>query len=204
VIEAARIHGFVLTGGQSRRMGRDKSLLKVGDRTMVARSCAVMIAVAAKCAIVGDPAMHRVAGFSTIPDERPGLGPLGGIVTALGHSQSEWNLVMACDMPYITAEWLEYLKGRASQSAADAILPTSEKGAEPLCAAYRITALGGIRRAIEEGRLKVTRALEGLTVEWVSRSDWERFDAEGRLFKNMNTPADYQEALDRLEGKRGE
>lgn len=204
MIGATSIRGFVLAGGQSRRMGKDKALLKIGGRTMLERACTVMKAVVTECSIVGDPAMHHVAGFSTIPDERAGLGPLGGIATALGHSHSDWNLVLACDMPYVTAEWLEYLKSRAFQSAADAILPMSEKGPEPLCAAYGITALEGIRRAIEEGRLKVTTALEGLAVEWVERNDWECFDARGSLFKNMNTPADYQEALNRLEGKRSE
>jgi molybdopterin-guanine dinucleotide biosynthesis protein A len=204
VIEAQSVHAFVLAGGQSRRMGRDKALLEIGGRTMLERACALVREVAAESYIVGVPQLHHVEGFTTIPDEAPGLGPLGGIVTALARSNREWNLVLACDMPYVTTEWLEYLESRAARSAAHAVLPVSPKGPEPLCAMYRITALEEIRRAIGNGVLKVTRALEELSVEWLPRNDWEGFDADGCLFKNMNMPADYQEALVRLEGKRSQ
>jgi molybdopterin-guanine dinucleotide biosynthesis protein A len=119
---------------------------------------------------------------------------LGGIATALGASSAEWNLMVACDMPYLTQEWLEHLAGRALGSRADAVIPMTERGAEPLCAAYRRSCKAALAAALERGVRKVREALEELRVERLEPAEWKGFDSGGRLFKNMNAPADYEEA----------
>jgi molybdopterin-guanine dinucleotide biosynthesis protein A len=134
-----------------------------------------------------------------IADDWPGCGPLGGIATALRASDAEWNLIVACDLPYLTREWLEYLLQRGRDSAEEAVVAmnltaANKRGAEPLCAMYHKGCAPSIRRALERGVRKVTDGLAELRVEMMEPAKWKDFDSDGLLFKNVNTPADYEEA----------
>jgi molybdopterin-guanine dinucleotide biosynthesis protein A len=122
------------------------------------------------------------------------VGPLGGIATALHQTRAAWNLIIACDMPYLTADWLQFLLQRAEASNADAVVPRSERGPEPLCAVYHQRAEGAIREALQRGKRKVTEVVAMLNPEYVEPGEWKAFDSDGLLFKNMNRPADYEEA----------
>jgi molybdopterin-guanine dinucleotide biosynthesis protein A len=102
-------------------------------------------------------------------------------------------------LPYLTRDWLEHLTNRASNSAADAILPRSSGGAEPLCALYNKNCEAPIWLALDQGVRKVTSGLTHIRVEWIEPDEWKRFDSGGLLFKNMNTAADYEEAKARWE-----
>jgi molybdopterin-guanine dinucleotide biosynthesis protein A len=120
-----------------------------------------------------------------IPDLHPGEGPLGGILTALHHSSTEWNLIVACDMPGLSAEFLEQLLAEAGRTEAAILLPYGPDGRpEPLCAVWRRRALPDLEAAFSRGVRKVTAALDGLAVA--------RFDvAETAVFQNVNTPQDW-------------
>jgi molybdopterin-guanine dinucleotide biosynthesis protein A len=99
-------------------------------------------------------------------------------------------------MPFLTSEWLAFLVDRALASAPEiqVILPHSAHGPEPLCACYRTNAAGKLRDVFERGVRKVTEALKHVSTEVLDESAWKRFDNAGRLFWNMNTPADFEEA----------
>jgi molybdopterin-guanine dinucleotide biosynthesis protein A len=79
----------------------------------------------------------------------------------------------------------------------------NERGAEPLCAAYRSRSEARIRAALERGTRKVTDGLAGVPTEFIEPAEWKGFDSDGLLFKNMNSPADYEEAKSRLDGRVG-
>ena len=202
-----KIGGFILAGGESSRMGRDKALLKLGGVPLVLRAVELVEAVAGECTIIGGAerfgALHRTNGptLCVVADDLPGAGPLGGIATALRASGAEWNLIVACDLPYLTSELLRYLAGRALQSDADAVLPMNERGAEPLCAMYRKRGEGAIREALGRGTRKVTDGLARVRIEFIAPAEWKGFDSEGLLFKNMNSPADYEETKARFDGR---
>jgi molybdopterin-guanine dinucleotide biosynthesis protein A len=83
---------------------------------------------------------------------------------------------------------------RAVLSDAEAIVPRSEHGLEPLCACWRTSALGDIQSALERGTRKVTEAMKLLRLEILDETHWKGFDSDRRLFWNMNTPEDYEEA----------
>src|SRR5579864_2526916 len=195
------IEGFILAGGESSRMGRDKALLELSGEALIVRTARLVESASERCTVVGDSV--RLEGFEldVIEDEFPGAGPLGGIATALRASEVEWNLIVACDLPYLTRAWLEFLIGRAVRSDADAVLPMNERGAEPLCAMYHKRAESAIRAALDRGVRKVTDGLAEVRVEFVEPQEWKGFDSDGLLFKNMNSPADYEEAKLRLEGR---
>jgi molybdopterin-guanine dinucleotide biosynthesis protein A len=115
-------------------------------------------------------------------------------------SSAPWNLIVACDLPYLTKPWLEFLVTRALASQADAVVPTNTRGAEPLCAVYHQRCEPAIRAALERGVRKVTDGLKDVLIELIDPFEWKAFDSEGLLFKNMNTPEDYEEARARLGG----
>jgi molybdopterin-guanine dinucleotide biosynthesis protein A len=97
-------------------------------------------------------------------------------------------------LPYLTEEWLGFLIECAAASAADAVLPENARGLEPRCAMYLKRAEAAIRAALERGVRKVTDGLAGLAMLTLPPSEWKGFDSEGRLFKNINTLADYEES----------
>jgi molybdopterin-guanine dinucleotide biosynthesis protein A len=181
-------------------MGRDKALLELNGVTLIVRTARLVESVAGASAIVGDSVRLEGLSLRVIDDDFPGAGPLGGIATALRSSGAEWNLVIACDMPYLTREWLDYLIARALRSDAEIVMPMNDRGAEPLCAMYRKRCLSAIRAALDGGTRKVTDGMAGIRTDHVEPAEWKGFDSEGLLFKNMNSPADYEEAKSRLGG----
>ena len=200
---------YVMAGGASSRFGEDKALVKLGGKPMLARMHELIRdAAIADVIVVGDAKKYGRFEMPCIADRWPGEGPLGGIITALLNSQEhlpdcEWNLIVSCDMPFLTEAWLARLSKRATASSASVVLPHSATGPEPLCACYRTTAAEQLREAFEKGIRKVTLALQYVITEVLDEREWKRFDNEGRLFWNMNTFADYEEARRILEVEQG-
>jgi molybdopterin-guanine dinucleotide biosynthesis protein A len=181
-----KIGGYVLAGGGSRRFGRDKALVEIDGVPMAVK----MIAGRGK---------YEAFGAEILEDRWPGEGPLGGVITALEDSAKratpcEWNLIAGCDMPFLTREWLTFLCERAAKSEAQVVLAHSAHGPEPLCACWRTEASETLLAAFERGMRKVTEGISLLRAEVLDERDWKRFDSDGRLFWNMNTQADYEEA----------
>jgi molybdenum cofactor guanylyltransferase len=205
--EQAEVGGIVLAGGGSKRFGRDKALVQVGNEVLLARLCSVIRGVTPSVMIVGSREKYAAFGAECIPDRWPGEGPLGGIITALlaaagTGSGREVNIVIGCDMPFLTSEWLAHLVQRAQASEAQVVAPRSAHGLEPLCACWRTSAAAKLQRAFEGGVRKVTEAMKHLTMEVLDETHWKRFDSADRLFWNMNTPGDYEEAKRILEAER--
>ena len=143
-------------------------------------------------------------GVEIVADRWPGEGPLGGIITALEASAQQqkppqWNLIVSCDMPFLTAEWLAFLGQQAGASNTDVVLPRSDSGPEPLCACWRTDAVTKLRPAFDRGVRKVMDGVKQLKAEVLDEAEWKRFDSAGRLFWNMNTLEDYDEARRILE-----
>src|SRR5450755_519695 len=148
------VRGYVLAGGASSRFGRDKALVRFGQAPLLlqivklAQTCTSGATVVAGAQKYGDFGRE----LKVVEDRWPGEGPLGGIITALEHTAAidpdcRWNVILSCDMPFVTHEWLEFLVDRARASAAEiqVILPHSEHGPEPLCACYRTDAAGALK-----------------------------------------------------------
>ncbi len=190
--------GFVLAGGKSSRMGRDKALLEIDGESLIARATRLLNSILGEPLVIASTSGYQSLGLKIVPDDFPGYGPLGGIATALHVSTMPWNLVIACDLPYLSKPWLEYLIARALKSEADALVPMNVRGPEPLCAMYHKNAEVRIRTALEGGMRKVTDSFANLSVEHVEPKEWKAFASGGVLFKNVNSPADYKEAKARL------
>jgi molybdenum cofactor guanylyltransferase len=175
-------------------MGCDKALLELGGVPMIVRIARLIRMVAGTPVVIGSPEPYERLRLRAIRDDWPGAGPLGAIATALRATEHDWNLIVACDLPYLTEEWLALLIERARASHADALLPMNDAGPEPLCAMYNKRCEAAVWLALDRGVRKVTDGLAHLRIEYLERSEWKRFDSRGMLFKNMNSPADYEEA----------
>jgi len=197
------VAAYILAGGQSSRMGCDKALLDFGGSPLILRIAEIVAPLAGAAVIVGPPERYSALNLRILPDDSPGLGPLGGISTALRETGAEWNLLLGCDLPFLTSQWLAYLMDRAAQSDADAVLPYSDRGAEPLCAMYRKGCASAIAAAVARGVRKVTDGLAELSIARVEPDDWKRFDAQGLLFKNLNSSKDLEEIGATLKRKYG-
>lgn len=192
--ERGPIGGFILAGGKSIRMGSAKGLLPFAGKPLVKHLAQLLEGTTEPPVIIGPPGDYAGLGLRVVADDRRDAGPLGGISTALRVSSCAWNLIVGCDLPFLTTEWLSHLIQRASDSPADAILPLNERGLEPLCAMYRKRIQPDLSEALDRGVRKITDALAKLTTETIAPAEWKQFDPRGRLFKNINTPADYEDA----------
>jgi molybdenum cofactor guanylyltransferase len=168
----------------------------VGAATILERQLTVLRALTPHILIVGgDPARGQGSGISVVTDRLPGGGALGGIYTALVEAPTEQVLVMACDMPFLTAPFLACLAARgAGAEAAEAVVPRDARGPHPLCASYARRAAPRLRARLDAGRLRVTDALSDLDVVYMEADEVASFDPDGRLLLNVNTPDDYARA----------
>src|SRR5260370_11424018 len=159
-------------------MGRDKARLPFRGGELVGAVAGAVARAAGNVPLVGH------SELPAIPDLYPGEGPLGGIITALHHTSTDWNLIVACDMPEMSDAFLGELLARAMRSQADVLLPYGSDGLpQPLCAVYHRRALPALEDQFNRGVRKVTAAFGGLTVE--------RLAVAGiSLFQNLNTPQD--------------
>jgi len=196
----AAVRGYVLAGGASRRFGADKALVEIEGRTLLSRLCELVLQAVGSAQVVAPLGRYLDQNVKLIQDRWPDEGPLGGIVTALRTTAESgascgWNLILSCDMPFLTRGWLSYLVHRALAGDAEVVVPQSEYGLEPLCACWRTSAVDSLQSTFDGGIRKVTDAMKRLRTELLDDTHWKRFDSAGRLFWNMNTPQDYQAAL---------
>jgi molybdenum cofactor guanylyltransferase len=204
---ASAVVGYVLAGGGSTRFGRDKALVEIEGAPMLSRMRALLGAVTKEVNVIAAPPKYAKLGITGVGDRWEGQGPLAGIITALlttkeSAGNAEWNVIVGCDMPFLTREWLTYLVQRAQASSAEVVTPQSTQGLEPLCSCWRTSAAAKLQQAFEGGTRKITQATKLLQMEVVDEADWKRFDTAGRLFWNMNTATDYEEAKRILEAQR--
>lgn len=181
--------GFVLAGGQSRRMGRDKGLLPYHGTALVAHVAGIVrqaLGAGASVSIIGDEEPYRDLGYPVHADVVARSGPLGGLITALKWTQSDWNLVVACDMPRLLAVSLRNLVEVASGSRAPCVAASGSDGEmEPLCAVYHRRCLPVLERALADRRLKMMDLLTELHAEPVP------FPRE--MLANVNTPEQWKD-----------
>jgi molybdopterin-guanine dinucleotide biosynthesis protein A len=177
--------GWVLTGGKSTRMGRNKALLPYRGRTLVEHVAGLVEIAAGSVSLVGEPEIYGHLGRPVFADVIPGRGPLSGIHAVLCHTEADWNLVVACDMPELSTGFLVSLLYKAEHGGADCLIPAGPSGMpEPLCAAYHRRCLEAVTRALARNVHKVTEGLSALDTEI-----WNV--TESAMFQNLNTPQEW-------------
>jgi molybdopterin-guanine dinucleotide biosynthesis protein A len=197
-----QVAGFILAGGASSRMGRDKGLLDFGGVPLILHTARLLEPLVAGVTVIGSPRRYTKLGLRAIADDAQaqcgpdtsGCGPLAGIATALAATRSHWNLIVACDLPYLSAEWVDWLLSRTLRSGGEAVVPRTERGIEPLAAVYSRDCGAPVAAALARGVRKVSDAIEELRIDFVYPREWRKIDSSGLILRNMNAPGDYEEA----------
>lgn len=184
--------GVVLTGGHSRRMGRDKALLTLADgRTMAAWVIERLRSVCDPVLAI-DPAPARLAGLgvTAFADDVAGRGPLGGLATALKRSPKPWVFVAGCDMPRLHPALIPALIARRGD--ADAVVPIVGDRWQTLAALYSTRLAAAAERVLARDRAGIKDLLREVQVRWVAEDELRLFDPTLASFTNVNTPADLE------------
>ena len=187
------VTGFVLAGGRSRRMGRDKALAPWGEVTLLdhaldrLRGCCHTVRI-----LSGPERRYDDRGWPADVDVVSKAGALGGIVTGLALADAPLGLFLAVDMPRVPEGLLARLVALAV--GYDAVVPVSPAGPEPLCAVYRTTCEAPIRKRLREGDLRAVGFLEDVKVRWIGPRQVRAWGEAGAVFANLNTPEDLEAA----------
>lgn len=189
------VTGILLAGGRSRRMGKDKRFLSVGEHTLLERSLAVLQGVFQSVSIVvGDDSTMIEAAIPVWRDLIPNRGSLGGIYTGLKLSRTPYIFAVACDMPFISPIVIRYLV--SLKDNVDVVIPRSELCPQPTHALYSNRCLPVIEKMVQSGRLSIKDIVDeaSLRVRWVKQTEMSALDPEGRSFFNVNTPEELEAA----------
>jgi molybdopterin-guanine dinucleotide biosynthesis protein A len=189
---ADNLTAFILAGGKSTRMGRDKAFINFNGRTLLSHALELARPLTSLVQIAGSREKFAIFGPG-VEDIFPECGPLGGIHAALRASQTELNLMLAVDMPFVPLAFLQYLVEQAkSGSEAKAIVPRTEGRWQPLCAVYRRSFADPAEKALREGRNKIGSLLEQVEVRCIEEKALEHAGFSVDIFCNLNTPDELQ------------
>jgi len=189
---ATHIAGLLLAGGQGRRLDKAKGWREVGGVPIVRRALAALTAVADEVAAIGDAALPAEWGLRQIADETPGAGPLAAILTGMKSLSADRYVVLAWDMPFVTAELLGHLL--AACHDVDAVVPHIGGRDQPLCAVYAPACRPAIEQTLARGVAKVGAFLPLVKVARLTEEALARFGDPDRLFLSVNTPDDLAQA----------
>ena len=180
----------ILTGGASRRMGRDKALLPFGDDTLLQTLVDRYAALGSVGVSVDRAGRFPYHGATELPDDYPGQGPMNGIVSGFRQTEATKLLLTAVDLPFgdpALALRLSALRGGADIC----VLRRGPKGFEPLFAVYGRSCLEAAETCLAQGRRSMMALFDRVTVRYVSPEELPGFDLD-RILVNINTPEDYQ------------
>ncbi|MCQ6280322.1 molybdenum cofactor guanylyltransferase [Bacillus sp. EB600] len=187
---------IILAGGKSSRMGTNKALLKINDMTNIERILTNISPVFPNPILVtNDTKAYHFLGLKTVSDYFPGKGPLAGIHAGLIASSAEVNVVIACDMPFVSAELAVVLVKNSRDY--DAVVPVIGGRQHPLFAVFKKKLAVRIEDHINRNRLSMKDLLNQLNVLYLTEEDLQVGASSSfeKLFYNMNHPYEYEEAL---------
>lgn len=188
----------IMAGGQSSRMGTDKAFVELLGQPLIAHILERVADLGQDETIIvtNRPTDYAHLGLPTFTDVLPGKGSLGGIYSALRHSNSDDVLVIACDMPFVNPALLRHMIGLrdAADGPFDVIVPRRDGYPQGLHAIYRQTCLGPIHERLDADRLKVIGFYDAVRVHYLDEAAYAPFDPDGLSFYNINTPEDLARA----------
>lgn len=193
-----RAIAVILSGGQSRRMGRDKAGLTLEGQSFLDRMTEGLAPLFDQVYVSVDRP-GRYPGRQELPDLRPGQGPLAGLETAFLRTGAEEVFLAAVDLPFASPNLARRVVAAAGDGDA-CVIRRRDGGAEPLFALYRRSCLPALTACLDEGRRAVKALLERVDCRWLEEDALGEIDLERALW-NINTQADFSRAAERREEK---
>jgi molybdopterin-guanine dinucleotide biosynthesis protein A len=191
--EQALISTIILAGGQSRRLGLDKSLSEIEAQPLIVRSVQTLVDLSDDLIVVtNEPERYESLALEVrfVPDERRGMGSLMGIYSGLKVARHAYALAVACDMPFLNLPLLRYMVSLAEGN--DVVIPRVDGLVEPLHCIYGKECLPFMARLLDQGRRKIIDFYAQVRVRYVEGQEQAMFDPQGLSFVNVNTPEDWQ------------
>jgi molybdopterin-guanine dinucleotide biosynthesis protein A len=186
------VSGIVLAGGQSSRLGTDKSFINVNGQSLIERIVAKLTRLSDDVIIVtNSPDEYDHLEARLVGDIYPGKGALGGIYSGLRAAANAYSLVVACDMPFLDLNLLRYMIILAREH--DVVIPRIGGLPEPLHAIYSKNCQEPIDRLLARGGLKIIDFFSEVRVRYVEEGEVDIFDPQHLSFFNVNTPDDLEE-----------
>jgi len=183
------VTGVILAGGESRRMGCDKSLLPFHGARFIDLIYRQLDSLFEEVLLVtNSPDLYKEIPCRKVPDIYFKQGALAGIHSGLCHARSERVFVVACDMPFVSSDVARFL---CSQDGADVVIPSSERGLEPLHAIYHKHALPAMEEVLDQGRRRIVAFFPQVQVKIVPHQEMDGLDGDGKTYLNINTPQEY-------------
>ena len=176
------ITGVILAGGKNSRMGSDKGMLKVGSKKIIERIIDAMKPVVDEIIIISNGNTYDYLGYKVFNDIIKDCGPMGGIHTALSFSKTGKNLIVACDMPFLSSDILKQIIDKSNDC--DITVPEFLGEVHPLCAIYSSLCRNKFSKFLENGEWKMKKVLIQFKTKKISFSK--------NHFQNINTPEEYQ------------
>ena len=188
------IAGFILVGGASSRMGTDKASLLLDGRTFVQRIAEELLAVTDSVTLIGKDAGKLQLNLPNAPDAYANWGALGGVHAALYASRSPWSMIVACDLPFVTAGLFTRLASLREDF--EAVAPIQKDGRpQPLAALYRNDpCLSRADQLIKSGERRPVALLQSVRTRWTPFNEIMELPGAEHFFDNINTPQDYEHA----------
>src|SRR5260221_3696108 len=182
----SQVSGFVLAGGKSTRMGQDKAALSLNGHTLLEHALAALRCVCRDVAILGKYELYGTLA-PVYEDIFPGCGPLGGIHAALSNSQTQYNIVIAVDTPFIMPEFLSYLVERAIASGAVVTTPEIDDYTQPLCTVYSLDFLPIAEQALRLGNYKIVPLFPPERTLVIKQAELRRVAVAAAMLADLNT-----------------
>jgi len=182
------VTGIILAGGKSSRMGTDKGLQELGGIPLINYAIQVLSGLCGNIIISSSSKAYESFGYKTVADEIPGIGPMGGIYSALKQSNTEKNLVLSCDLPFVSKELLSYIL-KNSEGYQVAVPWQGNQHYEPLCGFYNLSILDQMNVFIQNGNYKLPDLFEKIEINRLVINDKLEFYKES-LFLNINSKHD--------------
>jgi len=190
----------IQAGGRSSRMGRDKALVPLGGKPLIAHVAEIVAELGDDLFVTtNNPEVFSFLDCRMVPDPVPGLGALAGLRTALSAAQRDRILVVACDMPFLQPALLNDLITRSERS--QVVVPCWQGAFQPLVAVYQRSCLEAVRHALSMGEMSVVSFFDDVQIDRLEQEEISIFDPDGRSFININTPDDLAQAERLLAGK---
>lgn len=167
-------------------MGNDKALLELDGKTLLSHAVDLCSKFCDEILISSDAEEHRIGSHRLVADEVKDCGPMGGIYSGLKESANEWNFVLSVDAPFVSTDFIQFLKGETGNF--DAVVPLHDGKKEPLIAFYRKSILPQIEARIGEGNYKLHFLIQEINTHFVESGEWVKKYPE--LFRNLNYPED--------------
>jgi molybdopterin-guanine dinucleotide biosynthesis protein A len=202
-LDTPSVSAVMLAGGKSRRLGRDKSLLRLDGQPLLVRTAHTLAPLSDDLIVVAnDVARYREFDLPArlVPDEQRGVGAIMGIYSGLRAARHARALFVACDMPFLNQSLLRYMISQVG--GYDAVVPRIGDLYEPLHALYAKDCLPAIKRLLATGRRRIFDFFPLVRVRYVDRREIERFDPDHLSFLNVNTPEDWLEVQARFEERQ--